>query len=401
MKFAHFSDVHIGAWRDPRLRDVNLECFSKAIEQCVTERVDFVLISGDLFNTSMPTIEHLRGVVLLLKQLKEQGIGVYYIAGSHDFSPSGKTMLDVLHAAGLAQNVARGEEVGGKLRLKFTTDPRTGVKIAGMLGKKGGLETEYYSHLDYSALEEESGPKVFLFHSAIAEMKPAHLEQMPAMPLSVLPRGFDYYAGGHVHVVAEHTFEFHKHVVFPGPIFPCSFSELEQPGRGGYYLVEDLKPRYVPLEVYPVKTFTLDCTGKTPAVIEESVLNVLRSADLERALVGLRLYGRIQGGRVSDLNYKEIMRLCSEKRVKSFLRNTYMLTSADLDAVRTTAGSIEEVEARLIEENVGQLQTYPVETERKLIPQLLHALAVEKNEGETTTAFEKRLQEELDVLFCE
>ena len=78
-----------------------------------------------------------------------------------------------------------------------------------------------------------------------------------------------------------------------------------------------------------------------------------------------------------------------------------MLTSADLDAVRTTAGSIEEVEAQLIEENVGQFQTYPAETERKLIPQLLHALAVEKNEGETTTAFEKRLQEELDVLFSE
>ena len=111
MKFAHLSDVHIGSWRDPRLRDVSMDLFCKAMNVCVNETVDFILISGDLFNTSMPSIDHLRAVVEVLKGVNGKGIPVYYIAGSHDFSASGKTMLDVLQAAGLAINIARGEDV--------------------------------------------------------------------------------------------------------------------------------------------------------------------------------------------------------------------------------------------------------------------------------------------------
>jgi len=67
------------------------------------KKVDFILIAGDLFNTSLPGIDKLKLAVQKLKQLKDNNIPVYIIAGSHDFSPSGKTMLDVLENAGLAR----------------------------------------------------------------------------------------------------------------------------------------------------------------------------------------------------------------------------------------------------------------------------------------------------------
>src|SRR5574341_844452 len=148
MKFAHLSDCHIGGWREPKLRDANTKSFRMAIEKCLQEKVDFILISGDLFNTAVPGIDSLRMAVQQLKKVKDAGIPVYYIAGSHDFSPSEKTMLDVLEYAGLAVNVAKGEELpDNRIKLHFTVDKKTGAKITGMLGKKGGLEKGYYYHL--------------------------------------------------------------------------------------------------------------------------------------------------------------------------------------------------------------------------------------------------------------
>ena len=101
MKFAHLADCHIGSWRDPKLRDISTEAFVKAVDTCIEKEVDFILIAGDLFHTSLPSIDRLKQTVIKLKQLKDKNIPVYIIAGSHDFSPSGKTMLDVLENAGL------------------------------------------------------------------------------------------------------------------------------------------------------------------------------------------------------------------------------------------------------------------------------------------------------------
>ncbi|MDP6138772.1 MAG: DNA repair exonuclease, partial [Candidatus Woesearchaeota archaeon] len=147
MKFAHLADCHIGSWRDPKLKDISTIAFQKAIDKCMEENVDFILISGDLFNTSLPRIDNLKKVVSILKQLKDKNIPVYIIPGSHDYSPSGKTMLDVLEQAGLFVNVVKGEEIDGKLKLNFTIDKKTGAKITGMLGKRYSLEKEYYKNL--------------------------------------------------------------------------------------------------------------------------------------------------------------------------------------------------------------------------------------------------------------
>lgn len=399
MKFAHVSDVHIGSWRDPRLRDASTECFRRVIDQCITDHVDFVIVSGDLFNTSLPALDHLRTVVVALKKLKEHDTPLYYIAGSHDFSSSGKTMLDVLDAAGLAINVARGEERDSKLRLHFTTDKKTGVKLTGMLGRKGGLETAYYEMLDHDSLIADPGPKIFLFHSAIEEMKPAHLTQMSAAPLSLLPIGFDYYAGGHVHVVDHQHFPNHRNVVFPGPLFPCNFSELERLKHGGYFIVEDWKPTYVPLPLHPVKCLTFDCTGKTPADVEALVLNTLQHEDIMGSIVTLRLHGTIHKGRVTDISYRDITRLCHEKRAKTLLRNTYDLISKDFNVVNVHEGTVEDVERKLIEEHLGQQQLFTPDVERTMIRGFMRMLAIDKEEGETQTTFEKRLTEEIDTLF--
>jgi len=166
MKFGHIADVHLGSWREPKMRDLGSRAWIAAIRMCLDKKVDFVLISGDLFNTSVPPIESLKLAVMQLKKLKDAGIPVYTIAGSHDFSASGKTMLEVLEEAALVRNVCRGSVEGDKLRLDFTVDPETGAKITGMIGKKGMLEKKYYEDLFRQNLEAENGFKIFMFHTA-------------------------------------------------------------------------------------------------------------------------------------------------------------------------------------------------------------------------------------------
>ncbi|MEM4366228.1 MAG: DNA repair exonuclease, partial [Candidatus Woesearchaeota archaeon] len=154
MKFAHLADCHIGGWREPVLRELNNRAFSEAVARCLAEKVDFVLIAGDLFNTSLPALDSLRSAVAGLRELKEAGIPVYAVPGSHDYSPSGRTIVDVLESAGLLVNVVNEEA-------NFVVDKKTGAKLIGLPGWKGGLDQSLFSSIDKSALEAEKGFKIF------------------------------------------------------------------------------------------------------------------------------------------------------------------------------------------------------------------------------------------------
>jgi hypothetical protein len=241
MRFAHLADVHIGAWRDPALKNLNLEAFRRAIHLILEKQLDFVLIAGDLFNTALPSLEHLKQTVGLLKRLRKQNIPIYVVPGSHDYSPGGRTIIDVLEEAELLVNVMVGEVIGNKLRLKFTLDNKTGAKIIGIRGKRGCLEKKDFEMLDVKPLEQEQGFKIFMFHTALDELKPEELENMESMPATEMPSNFDYYAGGHVHIVEQKSIANYKNLVYPGPVFPANFAELWKLGKGGFYIYTDGK----------------------------------------------------------------------------------------------------------------------------------------------------------------
>ena len=110
MRFAHIADVHLGGWKQKPLQDLNFQSFRRAIELCIEQKLDFVLIAGDLFDSAYPPIEILKDTFGEFKKLKEAKIPCFIIAGSHDYSVSGKTFLDVLEKAGFCHNVENVEE---------------------------------------------------------------------------------------------------------------------------------------------------------------------------------------------------------------------------------------------------------------------------------------------------
>jgi len=392
MKFAHLADCHIGSWRDPKLKDISTRAFIKSIDICIEKQVDFVLIAGDLFNTSLPGIDFIKEVTKKLKELKDNGIAVYVIAGSHDFSPSGKTMLDVLEHADLFKNVVKGSEVDGKLKLKFTIDPKTGAKITGMLGKRGGLEKSFYEELDRS-IESEEGFKIFMFHSLLSELKPKDMEKVDSQPLSLLPKHFDYYAGGHPHFVENKIIEGYGIVAYPGPLFPNNFRELEKLSKGGFYIYDGGKLDWIPVQIYNTHHISIDCNHKSAEQTTKEIMDEIANKEFYNTIVTIRVAGTLEAGKVSDINFKEIFSSLYNKSAYFVMKNTNALQSKEFEQINVDTGTAEETEERLIKEHLGQIKIGS--DEEKLIKDFMQVLSSEKVEGEKVADFEKRLIEDL------
>jgi len=402
MKYAHLADLHLGSWREPKMRDLSTKAFMMAVDQCIQEKVDFILFAGDLFNTSLPSLDTLKLVTKRLKEIKDLNIPIYVIAGSHDFSPSGKTMIDVLENAGLLKNVCKGsiDQETKELRLHFTIEEKTGVKLTGLLGRKGQLDQQYYETLDRTSLEQEQGYKIFMFHTTVSELLSRDMDKIESQPLSVFPKTFDYYAGGHIHHPAKVEQPGYKCVTYPGALFPNNFQEVEKYGNGGYYLitVEDGKQEvtWKPLEVVKHQQFLLQCNGKSPEVIHYEVSDHFEHVDVEGAIVTIRLQGSIKGGRVFDINFKEIFERLYQKGAYFVMKNTAKLQSEEFEEIKIAQANPELVEEEIIKEHLGQHTAFPAEKELEVTRSLLNFLDTTKKEGETQTDFQKRVEDDME-----
>ncbi len=391
MRFAHLADCHIGAWRVAALRELADEAFAQAISTCIEQHVDFVLIAGDLFHTALPGVEHVRHVVKHLTRLKQHRIPVYFIAGSHDFSPTGKTMLSVLEEAGLAKNVCVGEHTEQGFMLQPVQDEKTGVHITGILGKAGQLDSELYNNL---RIQEVSGKKLFLFHTTLDELKPARMAHVTsASATSLLPQGFDYYAGGHVHIVGSTSLPGYAQIVYPGPLFPASFSELEELGTGGFYIVElndGVKKTRIDLPVCTVRKIHISCDERTPQEVEDLIREQL--TDLTGSIVLVRLTGMLSQGAAADIGFAPLFAYAQKQGAIACLRNTVGVRSPEFVEQEFTPQAAEKIEAEVIHLHVGQ---QPIglskEEEIALFTQLLNTLGQPQADGENKAAYELRV----------
>jgi hypothetical protein len=398
MRFTHTADCHVGGHRDPRLRQLTEAAFERFISESIAEHVDFIIIAGDLFNTAIPGIDTLKFTVTQLGRAKEKGIPIYAIPGSHDYSPSGKTMLDVLEEAGLLRNVCRGVITDdGKLRLGFTVDQKTDAKLTGVIGKRGMLDRHIYDDLDHS-IADEPGEKVFLFHTALTELKPKHLQEMESYPISFLPKGFTYYAGGHVHIVERYAEKGYDNVIYPGPLFPNSFSELEKLQHGGYFLYDDGKVVRKELPLREVIAVRFDAEGMDAQDANRALHEQAEAIKAKGAIVLLRLEGTLSSGSPNDIDLRDIVHIIERNGAHIVLRNTSRLTSPEFMALQLKVEEPHQIEEQLLTDHADQL-SLPDADGPRLARDLLKLLSREQHEGEKVYEYQERLvNEALDLL---
>ena len=158
MKFAHFSDIHLGFQKHEALQEIEQNVFEKTLDECISRKVDFILIPGDIFHVNIPEMRVQKYAFAKFKQAHDAGIPIYVVYGSHDFSPVANSVIDLLAETGYITKVTKVKEsTEEKITLDFLQDEKTQAKIAGFSGlKKSKLHFNSWRHVPREYSRDES-----------------------------------------------------------------------------------------------------------------------------------------------------------------------------------------------------------------------------------------------------
>jgi len=347
-----------------------------ALDTCIKENVEFILIAGDLFDSAYPPIEILKETFGEFKRIKESKIPVYIIAGSHDFSVSGKTFLDVLEKAGFCKNLHIEEDRGdGFITLNSTVYGNTAMY--GYPGKKSGLEIE-----DLKRIKLNDAPglfKILALHTTIDVAK-GNLP-IDSVAVASLPPA-DYYALGHLHIDFRY-----ENFIYPGPIFPNNFQELEDLKNGSFYIFDNSFPsplRKIELRIKDVVSF--DFQFKNSTIATGQIISELDRTPIKDKIILLRVSGELEVGKQSDIKFSEIEDFAMKKGAYFILKNTHDLSVKELQ-LKVEIKADESVE----EETIKDYSKDNPSDFNLLIPELMNALSLEKQEDEKNEVFNNRI----------
>lgn len=425
-KFAHIADCHLGAQKYPELKELELRAFKEALDICMAEEVDFIIIAGDLFHSNLPDMGVVKEAVGKLSQVKEKGIPVYINYGSHDFSPNQTSIIDVITESGLMKKlfnarVVKDEQEREQIQLIFTIDPKTGAKLTGISGRKMGIDDSYYEILDRKSLEAEDGFKIFVYHTSVKNILPEYLIQMGGMDIKRFPRNFDYYAGGHIHKrVCEDKLEGYGVITYSGPLFGGYPRDLEISAKGekrGFYIIEyedhinscaDIK--FHPLELAKYLYLEFNADHKNSTQMNEEIKKELErrknQGEIEGRIIVLKVRGELSSGKTSDVNFQEVRKYLKEASALHVSINYHGLISREYTEIRVKGETVEEIEENLLLENLKNIDL-PLEelnstNGKELATRLLKILRQNQKTNEKKGEYNLRiLNESLSVLGLE
>ncbi len=208
-RFVHTADLHLDsplkslARRDPSLAahvsNATREAFKRTIDLCLEERVQALLIAGDIYDSVNPSVATVGFFKRELDRLKNSGTRVYLIRGNHDHHAKLTTTLT------LPEHVV--EFTGNK---KVDVLKELGVAIHGVSFKE--------EHATESALRsfkapDESLKNIALLHTSLGGSE-GHDIYAPCTVAELDSMGFDYWALGHIHTRQIYTKE--STIVMPG-----------------------------------------------------------------------------------------------------------------------------------------------------------------------------------------
>ncbi len=269
--FIHAADIHLdspmlrleGYEGAPveQIRQATRRALDKLIELAISEKVDFVLISGDLYDGDWK--DYNTGLFFLsrMARLTDAGIGVYIVAGNHDaankmtrslrmpegvhtFDPLSPSTFHIEHAAA----AIHGQSFpSGAVNRDLSADYPPALKGYFNIGMLHTCATGSRDHAPYAPCSVEG----------------------------LRMKGYDYWALGHIH--KRQTLCEDPPILFPGNL---QGRNIRETGEKGCLLVrvQDGIPDYQfrPLEVFRWERCTVDVTDlASESEILERVLSSL------------------------------------------------------------------------------------------------------------------------------
>ena len=399
------SDVHLGFQKHESLQKIEQQVFEKILDQCISLKVDFILIPGDLFHVNIPEMRVQKFAFAKFRQVHDAGIPIYVVYGSHDFSPVSNSVIDLLTEVGYITKVTQAKSHNdGQISLKCLVDPKTRVKITGLSGLKVGQDREWYEKLDRDSLEAETGFKIFLFHGGISDMKTDSGMDGDQMPLSLLPKGFSYYAGGHMHKFNHQFFDGYSNVVYPGTPFAGYHADLEDNANGqkrGFVLVEfedEVESvDFVEIENTEYEVIEVDANNRKAESVNQELSEKTAEINVENKVVIIKIQGELMSGKTADVDVSIVRDNLNAKEAIVVKINKNQLTSKEYSITEAKGSNKEEIETNVFSENIGQLKfDYPELLEEsgiKLATKLLRELGQSKLENEKNNEYVPRIRD--------
>ena len=410
-KFAHITDCHLGSWRNPKLRDLNLQAFERSILISIKEQVDFILITGDFFDVNIPQLAPVKKAVEILKCARDSGIPIYMIYGSHDFNTANISMIDILHSAELFIKPTEFQFNSDSVMLKFFVDKRTGAKITGISGRKVGLDKEIYEKLDKKKLESEDGFKIFLLHRGIQEIVPLNMQFRDSLPMSLVPKGFDYYGGGHIHKRVEKKID-NSLIIYPGPLFGSTFQDLEETAKGekrGFYIIsfdtQIFECKFIEIKVADILYKEIFSQKWSSEKLKDEITKNISELEVKNKIVLIKVKGKLFGKR-SNIDFGKFGLDISKKgAILSFI-NINNLSTDETQSIVVQSSNKFDIEREIFHESIKNFQTESTlsikvknQINSKLTGKpgenisisLLDILRNEKLENENTSTYDDRI----------
>ena len=313
IKFIHTADIHLGkTYRNSpgeaeRYEDFFL-CLSGIAEDALREKVDFVLICGDLFHEGQILPRTFAKTIEVLQPLKSAGIPCIAIEGNHDWihRRNNISWMEALSEMGYIRLLRPGRrEDGGYIFDTFDEDTGMGGHIEinglniyglGYIGAKAG------SHVERICNAVTTEYNLLLFHVGIWKYSPVEIGNMKLEEAYPLADKFGYVALGHGHKPYVIETPVGKAFAYnPGAPERVNFGEEKY--DKGYYLVtfedEKFSPEFRPTSPRPMLVESIDLNGSLNAEeaigsfrkqIEEKLTSI---SDDRSPLVELKLTGRI------------------------------------------------------------------------------------------------------------
>lgn len=310
VRFVHAADLHLEApfagvdASDPAVRAAlvpsTFEAFERVVSLCIEERVDFLLIAGDVYDNA----RNFNAQIQFQKQaarLHEAGIPVYIAEGNHD--PESARPRDL--------------RLPGSVHYFSTRDvqrvpvERDGSVICTLYGRGYAKAAESRNLARDFARESADELAIGVLHANVGGRE-GYLDYAPASMEDLRSARMDYWALGHIH--KPDVLSDAPAIVYAG--CPQGRSAKED-GARGCYLVE-LTPGHAEIEFRPTCSVvwhrrSLDVTGLESV---DEIRDALRTAcdavraisDGVPAIVRLELTGRteahaalVRGTNLADL----------------------------------------------------------------------------------------------------
>ncbi|MEG9296240.1 DNA repair exonuclease [Mangrovibacillus sp. Mu-81] len=298
IRFIHCADLHldspfIGLKHLPadlfdRIQNSTFAAFEKLVKEAVQRRIDFMIISGDLFDEEDRSI---RAQAKLLKQfnlLDASGIPVYVIHGNHDHLGSFRLNLDMpgnVHIFDVKTEVKELLTKSGAL-----------VKLAGFsYGTRHIRErriTDYPRHI-------EADYVIGLLHGSEGSIHSSHEHYAPFTIKELKEKDYHYWALGHIH--QRQLLNSDPPIVYPGNI---QGRHRKETGEKGCYLVE-LHERDAALEFIPTQDILWER-------VEVSLSGIERFGEMFRKIMKKAEEYEVSSDSLLQIDLKDYLDLSSE-----------------------------------------------------------------------------------------